>query len=248
MKTLKPTVLIALFVCFIFNLSLAQQRYQIHVDNVKPAMAGLYEKTAKEFVEACKKYNPQAPWITAASDDMKYMYISPMENFAELDKPLFTDMAKAMGDDWGKIFENFDKCYDSHSDFVITLSESLSYMPEGITQMQEGQNYRKWYYIYYTPSNAKSMYEAMKGVKDLFASKSSKEYYRIYRSGFGCPESFYLVAVSSKDEVDSAMKSKANDDLLGEEWKEVFGKVMNSASRFDQVSGWMRPDLSYSPK
>ncbi|WP_339916694.1 hypothetical protein [Yeosuana marina] len=247
MKILKPTVLVVVLLCFI-NTSLAQQRYQIHVDNVKPAMVKEYEKTAKKFVEACEKYNPQGPWITASSDNLKYMYISPMDNFADLDKPLYTDMAKEMGDDWSNLFMSFDKCYDSHTDFVITLVNNLSYMPEGMSQMQEGQNYRKWYYLYYTPENSQKMFEAMKGVKELFVSKNSKEYYRIYRSGFGCPENFYLVAVSAKDELDAAMTSKANDELLGDEWKEVFGKVMDVASRFDQISGWMRPELSYSPK
>ena len=171
-----------------------------------------------------------------------------MDNFAELDKPLYADMAKEMGDDWSNLFMSFDTCYDSHTDFVITLINNLSYMPEGMSQMQEGQNYRKWYYIYYTPENGQKMFEAMKAVKELFVSKNSKEYYRIYRSGFGCPENFYLVAVSAKDELDAAMTSKANDELLGDEWKEVFGKVMDVASRFDQISGWMRPELSYSPK
>ncbi|WP_445957904.1 hypothetical protein [Yeosuana sp.] len=248
MKTLKQTVLLALFFCFIFNLSYAQKRYQIHQDNVKPSMVGEYEKTAKTFVEACKKHNPQSPWITATTSDMKYLYISPMENFADLDKNLFADMAKAMGDEWGNMFENFDKCYDTHNDYVITLSESLTYMPEGITQTQEGMNHRKWYYMYYTPENGKKVYDAMKDVKDLFASKGSKNYYRVYKSGFGCDENFYLVAISSKDEMDDIMRGKANETVLGEERGPVFGNLMSSISRFEELSGDMRPDLSYSPK
>jgi hypothetical protein len=249
MKTLKPTAaLITLFLCFTFNLSPAQQRYQIHVDNVKPSMLFEYEKTAKAFTEACVKYNPQAPWIAASTSNLKYMYISPMENFAELDKNVFSDMAKAMGDDWAKTFESFDKCYDSHSDFVITLIESLTYMPEGVSQMQEDKNYRNWYYLYYTPANSKNMWDAMKGVKDLFAKKNSKSYYRVYRSGFGCPENFYLVAVSSKDDLDSAIQGKANDEVLGDERKAVFDNLIKQTSRFEELTGWMRPDLSYSPK
>ncbi len=248
MKTLKSILLAALLMCFTFNFSFSQKRYQIHVDNVKPSMVGEYEKIAKSFTEACVKYNPQGPWITASTNDMKYMYISPMENFADLDKNLYADMAKAMGDDFGKMFQDFNKCYDSHSDFVISLSESLTYMPEGISQMQEGQNYRNWYYLYFTPENSANIYEAMKGVKGLFESTGSKSYYRVYSSGFGCPESFYLVAISSKDEVDSAMGGKENEKVLGEKRPEVFGNLMKYVSRFEEVTGYMRPDLSYTPK
>jgi len=248
MKTIKATFLMALLLSFTFNFSQAQQRYQIHVDNVKPSMVGEYEKTAKAFVDACNKYNPEGPWITASTNDMKYMYISPMENFAELDKNVFADMSKAMGDEYGKMFQDFDKCYDSHSDFVITLAEGLTYMPEGISQTQEGLNYRNWYYLYYTPENSRNVWEAMKGVKQLFESKGSKNSYRVYRSGFGCPENFYLVAVSAKDELDSAMRGKANEELLGEERGPVFENLMKYVSRFEEVTGYMRPDLSYTPK
>jgi len=121
-------------------------------------------------------------------------------------------------------------------------------MPEGISQTQEGLNYRNWYYLYYTPENSRNVWEAMKSVKQLFESKGSKNSYRVYRSGFGCPENFYLVAVSAKDELDSAMRGKANEELLGEERGPVFGNLMKYVSRFEEVTGYMRPDLSYTPK
>lgn len=248
MKTIKTTFLLAIILCFSFNLSHAQKRYQIHQDNVKPSMVAEYEKTAKEFNEACKKHNPQTPWITAMTNNFRYLYISPLENFAQLDERQFADMAEAMGDDWGKMFENFDKCYDSHNDYVIVLDEALTYMPNGISQTQEGQDYRKWFYMYYTPENSKKLREGMKAVKEMFVNKGSKEYYRVYRSGFGCPESFYLVAISAKDEIDSAKKGKANEELLGPDRWETFNKVMNNVTRMEEVSGTMRPDLSYTPK
>ena len=247
MKIFKSSLLLTLILCFTINFSQAQKRYQVHVDNVKPSMVGEYEKISKQFLEACKKHNPQTSWITATTSDFRYMWVSPMENFAELDKDPFSDMSKAMGDDWGKIFEDYNKCYDSHSDFIITLSESLTYMPEGISQTQEGQNHRKYYYIYFTPENTKTVYDGMKGVKDMFASKGSKEYYRVYRSGFGNPENYYLVAISSKDEVDAATRGKANEELLGDGRHEVFGKLMQGVSRMEEYTGAIRPDLGYKP-
>ena len=248
MKTIKTTFLAVLLLVFAFNLSQAQQAYKIHQDNVRPSMIKQYEETAKTFNEACKKYNPQAPWVTAMTDDFRYLYISPMENFADLDKRPFADMAKAMGDDWGKLFDEFDKCYDSHNDYVIVLDEALTYMPDGISMTQEGQDYRRWIYMYYTPENSKKVREGMKAVKELFASKGSKEHYRVYRSGFGCSENFYLVAVSAKDEIDSAVRGKANQEVLGPDRWDTFNKLMNSITRMEEISGTMRPDLAYAPK
>ncbi len=248
MKVLKSTALLIVLLCFTVHFSQAQQRYQIHEDNVRPSMVGEYEKTSKEFLDACKQYNPKTSWSLATSSDFKYSWISPMENFAELDERPFTEMAKAMGDDWKNIFSNFDKCYDSHRDYILTLSESLTFMPEGSEAAQEGQNHRHWYYLYYTPENAAKLYDAMKGVKDMFVNKNSKLYYRIYRSGFGSPESYYLVAISSNDEIDAATSGKANEAVLGDERKAVFGNMMHYISRFEELTGDMRPDLAYSNK
>jgi len=93
--------------------------------------------------------------------------------------------------------------------------------------------------------SAKKVDEA---IKALFEQKGSKEYYRVYRNGFGSMESFYLVSVSAKDEIDSANRGKANEDVLGPDRWETFSKVMNNITRMEEYSGSMRPDLSYSPK
>ena len=211
-------------------------------------MVGEYEKIANEFIAACKKHNAQTSWLTATTSDFRYMYVTPIENMAELDKDPYTEMAKAMGDDFGDMFNRFNKCYDSHGSYIITMDEELTYMPDGISQTQEGQNYRKYIYLYYTPENHAKLKEGMKAVKEMFASKESKEHYRIYRSGFGIMESYYMVAISAKDEIDSATRGKANDELLGDGRHEVFANLMKYVSRFEELSREIRPDLGYSPK
>lgn len=246
MKTLKTTMLLVLVICFYSYTLQAQKMYRVHQDNVKPSMVTEYEKVAKEFHEACTAHNLNANWITTVTDDLKYLYVAPLENFAALDEPLFANMAESMGDKLGSMFGAMDKCYDSHGDYVIILDEDLSYMPEGMSQTQEGQNYRNFHYLYYSPENAQKLNDAMKAVKALFTSKNSTLHYRVYRSGFGVMESYYLVAVSSKDEVDSAMKGKSNDEVLGDERKEIFGNMMKYISNYDEVTGEMRPDLAYS--
>ncbi len=248
MKTIKKTFCLTLLLCIVFNLSKAQQAFQIHQDNVKPAMVMEYEKIAKEFHNACVEHNVQASWVTAMSNDFKYFYITPIENFAELDKRPFADMAKAMGDKFGDIFNRFDACYDSHGTYIMHRDDELSYMPEGSSDALKDQNYRKWYFMYYTPSNGKKIREGMKAVKELFTSKGSKEAYGVYRNGFGSMESFYLVSVPAKDEIDSAKRGKANEEVLGPDRWETFSKVMNYISRMEEYSGEMRPDLAYAPK
>lgn len=248
MKTLKTTLILVLILCLTSNLSQAQQMFLVHQDNVKPSKMMEYEKIAKEFNAASVEYNLQTEWVTAVSNDFKYFYITPIENFAELDKRPMADMAEAMGDKFGEMFERYDTCYDSHGTYIVVHDEALSYMPEGAKETLEGKNYRKWFYMYYTPENAKKVKEGMKAVKELFASKGSTNYYRIYRNGFGAMENYYLVSVAAKDEVDGATQAKANEEVLGPERWETFSKVINHISRMEEYSGEMRPDLSYAPK
>lgn len=249
MKTIKTTFVLAITFCLTINFSQAlQQAYQIHQDNVKPSMKMEYEKIAKEFNAACVEHNVQSTWYTATSNDFKYFYISPIENFSELDEKPFADMAEAMGDKFGELFDRFDKCYDAHGSYIVLRDDKLSYMPEDNANAPADENYRKWFYMYYTPENAEKIREGMKAVKDFFIAKGSTNYYRVYRNGFGQLESYYMVSISAKDEVDSATKGKANQEVLGPDRWEVFKKVMNYTSRREEYSGEMRPDLSYSPK
>lgn len=247
MKTIKITMLVCVL-CLVANFSFSQKMYQVHQDNVNPSMLMEYEKTAKKFNDACVEHNLQSQWLTVMMDDFTFLYVTPIENFSELDKRPMADMAEAMGDEFGKMFEDFDKCYDSHGSYTIMLDESLTYMPDGVDQSTEGQDYRDFYYIYFTPQNEKSLRSAMKEVKEMFAAKGSKNYYRIYRTGFGVMDNYYMVAMSSKDEVDSAQKSKANEELLGPERYETFNKVLSAASAMEEVTGQIRRDLSYSAK
>lgn len=247
MKTIKSTLLLALFLCFTFNLSQAQQAFQVHQDNVKPSKVGEYEKIAKEFHDASVEHNVQASWITAMRDDFTYYYITPIENMAELDERPFADMAKAMGDKFGEMFERFDKCYDSHGTYILHSVKDLSYpAPEG-TDMSD-QNYRKWLIMHYKPKNGAKLKEGMKAVKDMFTAKGSKEYYNVYHSGFGSMDSYYLVSISAKDEVDSVQRQKANQEVLGPDRMETFNKVLEYVNKWEEHAGWMRPDLNYSPK
>ena len=248
MKHIKPISAFITILCFSLQFS-AQQAFLVHQDNVKPSKIMQYEAIAKEFHDACLEHNPDTEWITAMTYDFKYMYITPIENMAEMDERPLAEMAKAMGDKFGDIFNRFDKCYEAHGSYIIVSDKELSYMPEGVT-IPEDHNYRKWFYIYYTPENAKAIRDGMKAVKALNEKKNSPAYYRVYRNGFGQMKNYYVVSIAAKDEVDFAKTNKESEEALGtfEERWEAFSQVMDYASGMDEYSGEMRPDLAYAPK
>jgi hypothetical protein len=121
-------------------------------------------------------------------------------------------------------------------------------MPEGAIAAQEGNNYRKYHYLYVTPSTAGIVRDKIKAIKDLYVKKGSKEYFRVYHSGYGTLGEFFLVAISAKDEQSYAILSDENDKLLGEEMKILMDDLIQNISRYDPITGYIRPDLSYTAK
>ncbi|QBA64496.1 hypothetical protein [Muriicola soli] len=227
----------------------ANQSFAVHEDVVKLGMTAEYEDTCKELVGHLKKHNIQeARFITASISDNRYIYVSPIENMADLDKPLFSTLSEKMGKEaMSALFNRMDKCYDVEHDYIITLDPSLSYQPQGINQTPEGQDYRKFHYLYVAPANRALIKEKMKAVRDMFASKGSQMYYRVYRSGFGTRGEFYMVAVAAKDQLDYAQKAMANDELIGEDGGKIMWDLFNNLLSYEEFTGQMRPDMAYAP-
>jgi hypothetical protein len=255
MKAFKHLSLAALLLFAAFNTSRAQndnrQTYHIHEDKVLPSMVGEYEAVAKELTDNVKKYNiPGMKWILTQTNDLRYLYVSPISKMADLDDDAFWDSLRGkMGaEKFTDLFNRMNKCYDVHTDYIITLDKDLSYMPGGINLTPAGQDYRRFYYMYSTPQNMAKLTEALKNVKALFQQKGSKMEYRIYRSGFGANGAFYMVAIAAKDGGDFEAMDAANNKLIGPDAEKLFGDMMKYVTRIEEVTARMRPDLAYTPK
>ncbi|MGJ8592463.1 MAG: hypothetical protein ACSHXF_07940 [Aquaticitalea sp.] len=248
MKTLKITIVLTFLLVLTPNLSNSQdaQPFMIHVDQVKPSMISEYETITKEFNQLCKTNDFKGDWSVAEMINGKYLTIVPIEKLADIENFSFAGLIEKIGEEKFKsYFDRWDKCYDKHGSYVTLLDHELSYMPDGMGTLQEGQDYRTWNIISVTPQNRAKMVENIKIIKELFISKKSKMHYRIYSNGFGQMGDSFVVVISAKDELDMAQKNVENRKLLGEESRAKFDAVFNLASEYEEVTGRMRPDLSY---
>ena len=255
MRTLQSKLVSALFaLCFITSYAYQGndrfQAYHVHEDQVKPSMVAEYEKTAKALADAMRENNVQGyGWLTTSTDDFRYLSVTPIENMAQLDGNPFSGLSDKIGNEAASaVFAPFNKCYDRHGDYVIFMDKELTYMPDGITQTPEGENFRKFFYVYVSPGNMGKMNDAFKDVKAMFAEKGSKSYYRVYRSGFGNMDSYFMVAVAAKDPVDMEQRGAENDQLLGPDAQAVFAKLLGQALKMEEITGYIRPELGYTPK
>jgi len=226
------------------------QSYGVHEDVVKPSMVNEFEALMKELSANVKKHNiPELNWITAATSDFRYLHLYPIANMADLDKNNFKLLGDKMGaDKLAELFKNMDKCMSQHFDYVLRLDKELTYMPAGITQTPEGQNYRRFYYLRYTPLQEEKLIASLTAIKAAFKKINSKMDYRVYRSGFGAGGDYFLVAIAGKDVVSYETMTLENDKLLGEEGGKVFSEMLKNLSKMEEISGSMRPDLTPSSK
>lgn len=251
MKTSKTQLLTAALMLIATTLTFAQnQAYWVHTDQVKPSKQAEYEQVSKEFVEACKKHDLKgADWSVAHSNDGNYVSIAPVENMAAFDKNPLAPLMEKMGEEkFRALFARFNECYDKHGDAVIVLNSDLSYMPDGLTTNTVGQDYRKWHYLYVTPSNSAKLRAKIKDIKALYEKKGAKEHFRVYHSGFGNMDEYFLVSISAKDAQSYEKTSDETETLLGEEGKKLMNEMFVLLDRYESKTGRMRPDLGYVAK
>jgi len=252
MKTFKTRMVLAITLLLLMNLSHAQDSqptmFSVHTDNVKFEKMMQYEETAKEMKDNCVKYNVQgASWTAISVEDGRYVYVTPINNMADLDKNPMGDLFEKMDKDAASaMFKKMNECYDSHSDNIVHYMPELSYNPESAGS-GEGKNYREYHFLYYTPKNAKAIDEALQKVKTMFESKGITNAYQVYHSGFGSEESYYMISISAKDGMEIEKNSETNDKAFGEEGQATFFNVISLTNRYNRVSARVRPDLSYQP-
>jgi hypothetical protein len=243
----KTSLSLTLLLVTTISLNAQNQMFSIHADYVKPSMEKEYVTTSKEYVEACKKHNLQnADFTTVRLDNGTFLTFESIANMAALDTDSTAPLADKMGkENFQALLARFNKCYDRHGSYVINRIENLTYMPEGATAAQEGNNYRKYHYLYVTPSTAASVGAKIKAIKDLYAKKGSKMYFRTYHSGYGTLGEYFLIAVSAKNEEAHAIQAAENNKLLGDDIKPLMDDLLQNISRYDPMTGYIRTDLSY---
>jgi hypothetical protein len=249
MKLRNATILLAIMFLLSSTVTMAQKTFYIHEDIVKPSKIDDYEAALKDLMVMVNKHQLQnVNWLAISTNNSHYFYVSEIKNMADLDKPSLGAMLveKESKDAVGAIFDRLDECYDIELNYTMNYSDELSYIPEGATTAPEDETFRKYHMLYVTPSNRDAVKESLKAIKELYKSKGSKEYFRVYKSGFGTQGEYYMVSIAATDAAHYEIRSKENDDLLGEAGAKAIAEMYRNLLKYEAMIATIRKDISYS--
>jgi hypothetical protein len=227
------------------------QLMSIHEDVVIPSKVEKYEKAAKNLASKLAKHNITSVSYTAAnSHDFVYIYITPVENLAGVEKigAGFEELQTKLGNEaFATMMGGFDDCYNSHRNYMVRLRTDLSYNPEYGREISKGMDFRHWSFYYIHPGKDQEAIEVAKEWKALFESKKIIEGYRLYLGGLGMDVPVIIVAQSAKGAVDFYTKAEARMKTFGDAGQALLKKTWSVTRKFEQKDASMRPELSYLP-
>lgn len=225
------------------------QMFLVHEDRTKPAMAKKHETVDKELIGAMKNNEiPNFSWITLVTEDFRYIYLSPIEKMADLDKDPFSLLREKIGQrETDRIFDKYKGTYDAHGEYILILDKKLSYQPGGVNTTPVGKNYRHIMMYHYTPENADKAEDLAKRFLDLYTKKNSQMDYRLYRSGFGVIGSFFWIVTAAESPEHFERMREDNRILLGQEGESLWEQLAKTVSKIEIIRGYVRPDLAYEP-
>ena len=227
------------------------QMFLIHEDEVLPYMTDKYEAAVKNFVKVLTDSKVEETSFSVTQVNYTtYSFVTPVNDYDGLAK--YFGMSDAMVEKVGKdkfdqAMSQFDGCYDTHRNYLLTLRNDLSYKATVGLDPEEGLNFRHFDYYYVVPGKEDEMIEILKEWKALFEAKNIEQAYRVYIGGIGTHYQTVIMVKPDKGRVEWAISSDKRNELGGEEWDKLLDKTISIVQKFDHMSGRMRPDLFYMP-
>lgn len=229
------------------------QLYAVHDETANPSMIPQYESVTKGLLKAFNEKNVTSPSFyvtTFMTSDMHYVYVTPIDNFAQLDQVNkdWMDAANIVGADrWAELMKRGNASMVSYDEEVWTQRLDLSYQPENPRISMADHRYYRWQFYYLKPGTEQQAEQIAKDYVALFKEKKIADSYTIFTAVNGHDLPILLVTIPAKSAADFAAAEEKNNAILGDGLKALQARVMAIMRKFEQREAWLRPDLSRFP-
>lgn len=220
----------------------APSMFAVYEVQVKPSMDAPYREAVKKLKSTCQQNKMTFSWYAGALDDNSYIYLTPIKNFADLDRNMFADLEAKIGKEvHASLWQAIDKGVEHQTSSVTLFLPGSSYLSPG-----PDDNFRS--VLYWIPEPGKDA-EAEKLIAEwvkLHTSKNAPIGVQTYKNIFG-GEGGYVFVSWGKNPADHAAKTQKTNELFGEEGAKLWAKTLLLTRKYYTRTGWLVNDLSYSP-
>jgi len=253
---MRSRIIAILTICFIFSIfslnALAQDEekapsFIVWEVVVKPDKVKEYEAAVKKEVEIFEKYKFPYTMSSFSSSNFHYYFSMVIENHAGIDAiyEALDKVAGEAGSEWQAMQKIGAATVEYMNSSVLTLSPTLSYVPENPRLKDKEENFRYWGYFYVKPGRAAEFEEIEKKWVELYKGKNISTGFNTYVGGIGADQPYYLIGLRGESTADYHTQREKNMKMLGDEMNTLATKTISTLRKYEEKTGMYRPDLSY---
>jgi len=211
-----------------------------------------YESTSKEWVEIMTEGGLDLPYVRASQqDDAHYLYLIPINNYADIDKfpgVFGAAIEKAGKEKWAKFLVENESSIVTHKDYVVRWSVEYSYVPKKPRLTREESPFIHWMYFHFKLEKRTELMDVLKEWKKLYEDKNINSGYSIWLVDMGQDNDMVILTEYFKDGADYYSTMKENSALVKAEEDALWAKMAPLLVDIKNKYGNRRPDLSYIKK
>ena len=221
------------------------QLLRILTVKVDPSKISEYEAAVEDLFAELTKKEFAFPISASVGADLVYGFVTPMENFAALDK-MQEELSQVLEAN-PQILERLSEASESRTYWMVQERPDLSYVPENprLQPDEIGLIHLDRYYL--RPGTEAEAEAISKEWVNLYRRKYVSDGFRVNVAVTGAELPIFTVATPAKDALDYQTQAQKIEELLGEEAQALMERSLSIIRRLEPLDITLRPDLSYQP-
>jgi hypothetical protein len=253
--TIIPLVILLCFlVCLCASTTLAQakeqkaQLFMVEDISVLPSKVSDFEAHVKTIQKFANEYKFPYPIYVYNIDDYSYFYVIPVKDFADIDdfNKAKMEWIERMGqENLMSILKSGEGSYKHLRWFIIRHRPDLSYTSDKPRFKPEEANFMSIPLCYVKPGKEREFEEICKEWVLHDKSVNRADSYDTFVGDIGTEMPFYFWVARAKSAADFHKQQEIYGTKAGEKFMELWNRTMALFRKYDEKTGWFRPDLSY---
>ena len=235
---------------FAASVAFAQENHNsmliIHEDHVIISEEDAYWDVAANMKKMLEENNVKdMNYWAFRMNDGTYMFVSPTQSYAALDKNVWASVAEQVGaEKFQEVASGMAGKYLSHKDYMVNFHPDKSYNME---DMNEADTYREWYFQYVYEDKMDEYNALLKEWHEAFTEADTPMGFGFYTNGFGMEGPVAVFMVWGENAIDVREKNSKTTELMDGKRAELWTRTKKLLYKLETRRGWLMEDLTHMP-